>query len=77
MKRETPEQCLTRIVELCVPIPDSASVYVPKLEIALARMALMPEKTEVEYFNCRKCGGAIRKDRVDDPCESDGCLHRP
>ena len=46
MKRETPEQCLTRIVELCVPIPDSASVYVPKLEIALARMALMPEKTE-------------------------------
>ena len=71
------EHCLSRIVGLSTPVPDSESVYVPKLEIALARMALMPEKTEVEYFNCRKCGGAIGKDRVDDPCESDGCLHRP
>ena len=38
------EHCLSRIVGLCTPIPDSESVYVPKLEINMAKMALKQEK---------------------------------
>ena len=38
------EHCLSRIVGLCTPIPDSESVYVPKLEISMAKMALTQEK---------------------------------